>query len=165
MKEQIISWWIKRERREKQLLVFVAILFVIMLLWFTIYQPIQREKSNAQQQVKRHQQALIWMQTHSAELKTLQKESNVIHNKTDSIESMIYQSAKKNQVTIQRLQPQGKQILAEIGGVTFSQLLDWFIQLEQQFNIKVMAIEINGDNKQSGLVQVKHLLLQGVNGD
>lgn len=165
MKEQIISWWIKRERREKQLLVFVAILFVIMLLWFTVYQPIQREKSNAQQQVKRHQQALIWMQAHSAELITLQKESNVIHNKTDSIESMIYQSAKKNQVTIQRLQPQGKQILAEIGGVTFSQLLDWFIQLEQQFNIKVMAIEINADNKQSGLVQVKHLLLQGVNGD
>lgn len=136
-----------------------------MLLWFTVYQPIQRAKNNAQQQVKRHQQALIWMQQHSAELITLQKESNIINNQTDSLESMIYQSAKQNQITIQRLQPQGKQILAEIGVVTFSQLLDWFIQLEQKFNIKVMSIEINADNKQSGIVQVRHLLLQGVTSD
>lgn len=165
MKEHLISWWRGRERREKQLLVFVGILFIIMLLWFTVYQPIQRAKNNAQQQVKRHQQALIWMQQHSAELITLQKESNIINNQTDSLESMIYQSAKQNQITIQRLQPQGKQILAEIGVVTFSQLLDWFIQLEQKFNIKVMSIEINADNKQSGVVQVRHLLLQGVTSD
>lgn len=165
MKEHLISWWRGRERREKQLLVFVGILFIIMLLWFTVYQPIQRAKNNAQQQVKRHQQALIWMQQHSAELITLQKESNIINNQTDSLESMIYQSAKQNQITIQRLQPQGKQILAEIGVVTFSQLLDWFIQLEQKFNIKVMSIEINADNKQSGIVQVRHLLLQGVTSD
>lgn len=165
MTVHIVSWWMGREQREKQLLIFVGILFIIMVLWFAVYQPIQRAKNNALQQVKRHQQALIWMQQHSAELITLRKESNVTRSQTDSIESMIYQSAKQNQIAIQRLQPQGKQILAEIRLVTFNQLLDWFVQLEQKFNIKVMAIEINADNKQPGIIQVRRLLLQGVTGD
>ncbi len=165
MKEQIKYWWENCRQRERQLLVVTGVLVILLFIWIAIYQPIQQHIKHAQQQRNYQQQNLVWMQQHSEELITLRKERKSTQRQTDSIESLIYKSAKQHQIKIQRLQLQGKQVLVEIELIIFSQLLDWFVELEQQLSIDIATVEISSNDKLPGMINVNRLLLQGyING-
>lgn len=167
MIERIKPWWQSLALRERHLLTVGGGLLVVMILWYGLWSPLQQQIKNSELQVERQRQTLHWMQSKSSELRNLQATSatGVGAVLNGSVEATLYQSARQFQLSIQRIQPQGKQFSVDIANASFNQLLDWFLLLEQQYGISVTGIELTAEPSRQGVVQVRRLLLRGSDND
>lgn len=154
------SWqpyWHSRNTREKRLLLVMAALLPILFGWYGIWQPLQSAIADKQQRMVNYQQTLqLLAQAQS------QKQFGIsaAQNSDSSVESLISQSVKNANLTLQRLDPQGESATVQLGVVSFERLLAWLIMLDQRYHIRVEALDLQGDGKSQGNIVVKKLVLR-----
>ena len=151
------AWWLGLNTREQKLIASLSGVFVIFLLYSFIWQPLNENIEKGQKKLSRQQELLSWVSSETTRYKAASKNSQG-KSSAGSLSSIINRSAKQNNLTITRVQPQGSDIQVWIDNVAFKQLLSWLQQLSNDQGIQVKAIDLTR-GEQAGQVRVKRLQL------
>jgi general secretion pathway protein M len=151
------AWWLALNTREQKLIASLSGVFIIFLLYSFIWQPQKESIDKGQKKLARQQELLAWVSSETTRYKAANKNGQG-QSSAGSLSSIINRSAKQNNLSITRVQPQGGDIQVWIDNVAFKQLLSWLQQLSNDEGIQVKAIDLTR-GEQAGQVRVKRLQL------
>lgn len=134
------EWFDSLEERERNLLLMLGGVLIIAVLYFAIYQPLTNKLTLAKEGVAREQQLLSWVEKNATKLALLRANSGVSANANGgSLEQIINSTARRYQLTINRIQPQSNKLQVSLDSASFVTLLQWIQELQLSSG---MVIEI-----------------------
>ena len=161
------SWWLTLNARERFLLIAGSVIVLLLLGYVLLWQPLQRQVADLQQQVEFQRDQLQWMQQAAAEIKRLQMRGNsralASQRATNlSLSTLIDQSAQQAGLAqaLKRVEPQQNGNLnVRLEAVEFDGLLRWLHGLYQQHGVVIVNAVLNRQTV-SGQVNVRLILQQ-----
>ena len=154
------EWWQNLNIREQRLVGAMAFAVLVFVLYSAIWQPINKGIIDANEQLAKKQALLSWVKENSA-LYQQAKRSGGKAKSRGSLSSIVNISAKKYNLTLARMQPQGDDIQVWIDNTSFTQLLFWLEHLANNEGLQVKAIDISrGDNPGEAKIRRLHLARQ-----
>ena len=151
------AWWQQLNSREQRLVAVMAIVFMVFVFYSAVWQPINKNLTQANSKLSRQQALLTWVQENTTLYQQAKKSSGQT-NVTSSISSVANRSAKAYKLTITRMQPQGDDLQVWIDSTSFTQLLFWLEHLANNEGLQVKAIDLTPGDK-AGEVRVRRLHL------
>lgn len=154
--------WQQLSLREKRLVIITAIVVVITLVYFMIWQPLQDGIQTSQIRIKAQQQTLAQMQEQAAEARQLlaaQRQAGASRS-SGSLLVIIERTAQSKNLKsrLQKVQPEGDDsVRVWVENASFDQLIDWLALLENRNTIYVSEIIIERQ-KEPGRVNSRILL-------
>lgn len=149
------DWWQGLDQREQQLVGCLTVIVVIFLFFTVIWQPLNDNIVKSRAKVEKQQQLAIWVDANIARLQQFKR--NGSGQKTSgSLSSVINRTAKRQAITIARMQPQGEDLQVWIDDVPFNDFLSWLELLTTKEGIKIEAVDITAGADQ-GTVKVRRL--------
>ncbi len=150
------AWWQQLNAREQRLVASLSAVLVVFILYNAIWRPLNNNIENGQNKLIRQQELLAWVTSETSKYNALK--GHVSHASSGSLSSIINRSAKSNNITIARIQPDSADVQVWIDNVSFSRLLTWLEQLASKEGIQVQNIDLTRADK-AGEVRVKRLQL------
>ncbi|MEW6992202.1 type II secretion system protein GspM [Colwelliaceae bacterium 6441] len=151
------AWWLELNSREQRLIGSLAVLLAIFLLYNFIWQPLNESIEKGEKKLARQQALLSFVTSETARYKAAKKVTGN-NASSGSLSSIINRSARQNNITITRVQPQSQDMQVWIDNVAFIKLLKWLEQLSTNEGIQIKTIDLT-KSEQAGQVQVKRLQL------
>ena len=149
--------WHGLNLREQRLVLAMASAVLIFLLYSLLWQPLNDSISQTEKKLASQQALLSWVAENTAKYQKV-KSTQGKKPSGGSLSSIVNRTAKQQQLTITRIQPQGEMLQVWIDSAPFSQLLSWLEDLSNKEGLQVQAIDLaQGDNQ--GEVRVRRLQL------
>lgn len=149
------QWWQGLNGREQRLVIIMASIVMVFVFITAVWQPLNSNLAKAQKNIEKQQKLSAWMQENLNTYKQL-KRSGGSNAARGSLTSIMNNTAKRLNITIARMQPQGDDLQVWIDQVPFNDLLSLLEQLTTQQGLKVMAIDIALADTE-GTVKVRRL--------
>tara|TARA_R110002126_G_scaffold43555_23_gene124954 strand:+ start:1706 stop:2176 length:471 start_codon:yes stop_codon:yes gene_type:complete len=156
MKQQMQNWWQSLAAREQRLLTVAAVVVIVGVFYWLIWQPLHQGKiskeaavNQAQLQLGRLQQALPQLQQAGG------SQSRV----GGSLAQIVSNSSRTYNIRVSRMQPQNDQLQLVLEDVPFEQLLRWLEQLQSQNGVKLVSLDV-ADTDSSGIVRVRRMVIE-----
>lgn len=146
--------WQQLQPREQQLVLISAILLVVFISYSLIWQPLNANILKAEQKLARQQQLLTWVMEQG---QTLQAGASA-PQASGSLTSIVNSTARQAGIKVSRMQPKGDSLQLWLDDIAFDQLLAWLLQLKQNYQLNIEAIDITNTDTQ-GVVAVRRLQL------
>jgi general secretion pathway protein M len=150
------AWWQQLNIREQRLVMAMASVMGVFILYSFIWQPLNENLVKAEKKLLRQQALLEWVGENTARYQQSVKGGS--SQSKGSLSSIVNRTAKRNNIVITRMQPQGDDLQVWIDEVSFSQLLLWLEQLAANEKLQVKGIDLTRGEK-SGAVRVRRLQL------
>ncbi len=150
------NWWLQLNNRERQLVSGLAAVVVIFILYSFVWQPLNNSIEKGRKKLERQQSLLSWVTSETARYQANKGNGRPITS--GSLSSTINRTARTNNITIARVQPQNSDVQVWIDNASFTDLLTWLEQLSINEGIQVKNIDLTSA-EQSGQVRVKRLQL------
>jgi len=151
------QWWAQLPEKERYLVILMTVMITFFLLFHLVWSPINNGLIKEAKKLERNQELLTFVKQSTANIK---KGSTAASKgkRSGSLSSVISNVAKRHQISISRVQPQGEDIQVWIEEVSFNQLLIWLDDLKQNAALEVKSIDISEGN-QGGIVKIRRLQL------
>lgn len=148
------QWFNTLEQREQRLVIALGAVFVITIVYFMLLKPLQERMVKAERDVQRNQQLLSWVETNAAKIMQLRAQGGVTASGNGSIEQRVNQSARRFNLTVNRLQPQNSKMQVMIDKAPFNTILQWVqaLQLEQGLAVEIADFR---EDSQTGFVKTR----------
>ena len=157
MKEQ----WQQLSLREKRLVIITAIVVVVTLLYFMIWEPLQDGIQTSRVRVNAQANTLQQIREQASEAKQLRTtKSRVGAGGGGSLLVIIERTAQQKNLksSLQKVQPEGQDgVRIWVENAAFDQLIDWLALLENKNTIYVSEIIIERQ-KEPGRINSRILL-------
>ncbi len=155
----ILTYWRGISQREQQMFIAVAIVLAIALFYIAIVNPIKTRSVQAEQNVKIEGELSAWVTNKSAELKALRASNGAGAGRAGMpLNQAVTSSISRYGLEIERLQPQQDNIQVWLKAMPFNTLTQWLEDLEKNFGVHVIFIEISSTDV-SGVVEIRRLQL------
>ena len=157
--EVLKSRWQGLQTREQHVLRFSAVVLGLLLIYVLIIDPIHSSRDDAEQRLRSAREAYSIAQRQAFDIK-----ASLSNPGTPSSGSLLTQveSSAQNQglrSALKRMQPSGNdQIQVSLEGATYSQLMQWLINLHQQ-GVRAQRVDIQVD-RTSDLLGAQLLLVR-----
>jgi len=151
------AWFQQLNTREQRLVLAMSAAILVFLVYSLIWQPLNSNLVKTEQKIARQQELLSWVQENTAKYQAAQK-SGVAKRGSGSLSGIVNSTARRADIAITRMQPQGNDIQVWIDEVSFKQLLHWLEGLSASNGLTVKAIDLNRAEK-PGVVRVRRLQL------
>lgn len=149
------EWWQGLNKREQQLVASLTIVVAIFLFFTVIWQPLNDNITKSRAKVAKQQQLALWVEQKTAQLQQLKR--NGSNAKTSgSLSSVVNRTAKRQAISIARMQPKGEELQVWIDDVPFNDFLTWLELLTTKEGIRIEAVDIAAGSDQ-GTVKVRRL--------
>lgn len=151
------QWWSQLPEKERYLVILMTVLITLFLLFHLVWSPINDGLVKESKKLQRHKELLSYVHENTVHIKkagTVTSKGQV----SGSLSSVVNRVAKRHQISISRVQPQGDDIQVWIEEVPFNQLLVWLDDLKKSARLEVKSIDITEGN-QSGIVKIRRLQL------
>lgn len=158
MFEQFKDWWEGASEREQKMVLASAVVVLIALVYFLLWQPLASEMETKQQALERAEQTLSWVENSSSKLIIAGVGGNKKSSRKSDLSQLINRTAKRYQVNISRIQSRDGRVDVWINRVEFKQFVDWLTKLENQYQVHIENVDINR-GKEKGLIKVSRLSL------
>lgn len=151
-----LQWIEKRfqsySAREQLLVKLSLTIFILLVLYTLIIQPIQQTRDEAVANVQKQQNLHAWLQTQiqATQFKPTQQRPRY----TGNLLQLINQTAAQQQITLGRIQPTENVVTVTIEQVRFNILANWLSNLE---NRGITVVSLEADELGNGLVKVRRL--------
>lgn len=157
---ELKAWWSSTSMRERRLVIIAAIVLLVGGFYWLIYQPINSQLVQAQQQLKSEQALNTWLVDKANRITTLRKQG-AVGTKTSSapLNQVISQTASRHQVNLIRMQPRGDMVQVWVQPLAFNALVDWLDDLKNNQGLRVLYLDIKASDT-SGMVEVERLQLE-----
>jgi len=153
----IKSWWQGLNLREQRLLLLTSSAFVVFILYSAVWLPLNENLAKTEQKLANRQALLAWVTDNTARYQKV-KSTGAGKKSNGSLSGIINRTANQYQLTITRMQPQGKSVQVWLDSASFTSLLFWFEHLANTENLQVEAIDLTQSDTQ-GEVRVRRLQL------
>lgn len=151
------AWWIQLNAREQTLVSSLGAVLVIFILYSVVWKPLNDNIAQAEKKLTNRESLLDFVSAETQRYKAVNLASPT-KSLAGSLSSIINQTARAQQITITRLQPQSKDVQVWIDSVSFDKLLTWLSDISNNEGIHVQTIDF-AQAEQSGQVRVKRLQL------
>lgn len=151
------AWFQQLNTREQRLVLAMAAAIMVFLIYSLIWQPLNNNLAKTEQKIARQQELLSWVQENTARYQQAKKFSGAKRGGA-SLSSIVNSTARKADIAITRMQPQGDDIQVWIDEVSFKHLLQWLEGLSNRNGLTVKAIDLDRAEK-PGVVRVRRLQL------
>jgi type II secretory pathway component PulM len=121
----------------------------VVVLVFGIWLPSHHATQRARQEYQNNQELLGYIQANAARA---QAAGGVVSGGSDSILTVVNNSAAANGFTLRRFEPQGDRVRIWLDGVGFNKVAGWLNQLSQQ-GVNAVSAEVE-KQQDTGLVSV-----------
>jgi general secretion pathway protein M len=153
------DWFNGLEQREQRLVSVMFVTLFIAIVYFFLINPLQTRLDKAEKGVAREQKLLSWVEMNAATLVKLRGGAGVATNASGSLDQRINNSARKHNLTINRLQPQNNKMQVMIDKAPFNQILQWVQTLQLDYGLTVEIADFRQDNQQ-GFVKTRIVVSQ-----
>lgn len=155
-----MSWWNSLSQREQLMFGSGAVVLLIGLLYWAVWQPQQEHIANTERSIQAQQQTLRWLDEKAQEvvnLRALGRQSQLVESDIN-LSQLINQTVQRNQIKLTRIQPSNDQIQVWADEVEFNRLLSWLEDLQKSYGVQVISLELTALPK-PGAVKVQRLTL------
>jgi general secretion pathway protein M len=156
MKQQFINWWTGLQQREQRLVAGAAVVCVIAVFYWMLWQPLHQANAAVQQKVQAAQQQLSELQLL---LPQLQAAGSTTTRSGGSLPQIISNSARSAGISVSRMQPQNEQLTLVLEDVSFTQLLGWLHSLQYQHGVNLINLDVAIADK-PGIVRVRRMVVE-----
>lgn len=157
----IQQWWQSLLGRERMIVVALVVLVLAMLFKTMIWQPLQQQRSNALNSVKKQSELLDWMQQRAELVKqfdTASGHQNI--NDKHSTSQRLNISARQAQIKIKRFQTVAdNSIQVWLDNADIAKVFSWLQSLKNKYGLMVQTITVN-ESTTAGLVTVRMTLVE-----
>lgn len=160
-KQKLQQMWLKREPRERKLLTLLAVLLVVCVAWYGVWQPLTQAVDRAETQRNSQQQLYAWVAENTARVERLRGQERANGSQqsiqAQELNAFISRTAGEFELEVSRLQPQTNGVLVVFNEAGFDQLLGFLSALDD-VSVQVDAIDI-AETSEPGVVRVRRLQL------
>lgn len=156
MKQQLLSWWASLQRREQRLVAGAAVVVVLGVFYWLLWQPLHQARDTQQQKLQSAQRQLNQLQQLLPQLKA----STVATTRSGgSLAQIISNSARSSGISVSRMQPQNEQLTLVLEDVSFDKLLGWLHALQYQHGVKLINLDV-ATAESPGIVRVRRMVVE-----
>lgn len=141
MKQTIRTWLEGLDQRERRLVITGAALFVILILYVAIWEPLTNSVENLRTTSRDQQATLGWMKQAAAEIQQLRgKKGRSQATSGQSLLTLVDRTAKSSGLgtAMKRVQPDGeKKVRVWMEGASFDDVIRWLVQLESRHGVGI----------------------------
>ena len=161
LKQTFLTWYLTLSESEQKLLKIAGAFFVIFLLYFTV-NTISTGVAEAERKLQQQKQLNTWALQQIAIINSAGKSSASNSSSQRSMTQIINSTARRLNITIERLQPQ-KDDLVKVGidEIGFNVLILWLHELASSHNIVAKNVDFSESNT-TGLVNIRRLDLERI---
>lgn len=152
------AWWLSLQERERRLVLGSALLTLLAVLYWGLWQPFSRNIEDAERQRQAQRETLSWMQSKAQEFRTLKMAGGAAPDLSMSLDAVANQTARQAGITLARMQPMDRQLQVEVGSLEFDRLINWLSVMERDYGVSAKLLELAADGGK-GQVKVRRLLL------
>ncbi|WP_394172030.1 type II secretion system protein GspM [Thalassotalea litorea] len=149
------DWWQGLNPREQKMVAGCSVIVLLSVFWFALWQPINESLVRSAEKSEQQQQLLVWVHDNLAKYESLKRQGGA-RPSSGSLSSVVNRTAKRYQIEIARMQPQGDNLQVWVDEVAFNDLLHWLEQLHSREGLVIQAIDIVKGDEQ-GTVKVRRL--------
>ena len=157
MVDQFKNWWDSLNLREKQLVGAGGVLFVITVIYWGIWHPINSKLEKANLTLQRAEKTLLWVEKKSQFLVNhrggLQKQTQKM-----ILSELMTQSGQKFGIKFTRITEKKQTVAVSLDKIAFTQLARWLVYLENNYSVVVIDIDLAKADQQ-GFIKVNRLSL------
>lgn len=157
MVDQFKNWWDSLNLREKQLVGAGGVLFVIAVIYWGIWQPVNTKLEKANLTLQRAEKTLLWVEKKSQFLVNhrggLQKQTQKM-----ILSELMTQSGQKFGIKFTRITEKKQTVAVSLDKIAFTQLARWLVYLENNYSVVVIDIDLAKADQQ-GFIKVNRLSL------
>jgi general secretion pathway protein M len=156
MKQQFFSWWAGLQPREQQLVSGAAVVVLIGMFYWLLWQPLHQANAAQQQKVQSAQRQLSQLQQLMPQLKAA---ASTTARSGGSLAQIISTSARSAGVSVSRMQPQNEQLTLVLDDISFNHLLGWLHTLQYQHGVQLINLDVALADK-PGIVRVRRMVVE-----
>lgn len=149
--------WRGLATREQQMIFMALIVLVVGIFYWGIWSPIATAEMNASRQLLTEQKTLDYVKLTANKIIALKKNSGA-NNYQGSLSSAVTQGARRYNIDITRMQPQGNKIQLWMDDVSFDSLLGYLNDLVLVKGLSLDSIDLAASDT-AGYVQVRRIQL------
>lgn len=153
------EWWGRLNDREQTVMITGAIIIAIVLVYSYVWSPLTGTVIKQRQALLQKQQTLIFMQQAIIKLQAQPTTKSIKHYKIDAndllttIDTALTDNQLKSYVS-QFKQPESGKAIVNFDAVPFDDVYQWLTKLWQQYQIKVLQLNLTPLAK-PGLVKLQ----------
>ena len=152
------QWWGLLVKRERIVLVALAVIIALLAFQSLIWQPLYQERNNARNSVDRQAELLNWIQKQALIVRQLKSSPIQVASPSQSISQRVNTAAKRGGIEINRFQTSGdNNVQVWLDNADFSKSLLWLEALQKRQGVMVENITVSETNK-AGLVGIRATL-------
>lgn len=154
------DWWLNLSLREKQVVGYGGILFVLALLYLLIWSPFTDKVDSMRSQIERDRELAAWMQQTDQQIQNLIKKQSSNSQASGSLLGMVQEKIKKSPLAShlkQMRQAENNAVQLSLQQVDFDQVLRWLIDLWMKQGVTISQITVTPGEK-PGTVNAEMLL-------
>ena len=143
--------------REQIIILVAAVIVVIGLFYSLVWNPLNSNISQREQQIERQQTLLTWVKQSSQRAIQLRRSNGGQSAFTGSLPQAVNQTTSRHNIAISRMQPQGEELQVWVDQAAFNNVLDWLNALERM-GIVILQVDVT-EAEASGQIRVRRLQL------
>lgn len=157
-KQKLIALYQSKSQSEQRLILLLGICFIVFILAST-YSSVANNLADSKKKLSSQQELNVWAKQQIAIIKQSGQNPSSIGN-TSSMTQVINSTARKNRITLARLQPQtADNVKVGLDDINFNQLMVWLTELKNKHGIHASNIDISKSDV-AGVVRVRRLDLE-----
>jgi len=158
LRESVIGrWFASLEPNERTMVSGLFVFLCVVVLYLAIWHPLSEWSSNADAQYRRQLAVVDWMKLHEKEARVAGQRADGARE-SGSLLTTVANSAARAGIQLLRYQPEGGGVSVVLQNQSFSALIAWIAQLEQESHVSVKQISIDGQGE-NGLVNARIILI------
>ena len=152
------AWWEQLAEREQRLVLICGGLTLLAILYWGLWAPISAAAASRAQQLVNTERDLAWLKVQAETVLAAGPQTAAGAIDSGALTKVVNETARRHNITISRLQPQGNGLQVWIDEVSWSSLLALLEQLQRDHGIVVNSVDLaRSDN--GGRVKVRRLEL------
>lgn len=157
-RESVIGrWFVSLEPNERTMVSGLFAFLCVVVLYLVIWRPLSEWSSHADAQYRRQLAVVDWMKLHEKEARAAGQHAEGARE-SGSLLTTVANSAAHAGIQLLRYQPEGGGVSVVLQNQSFSALISWIAQLEQDSHVSVRQISIDGQGE-NGLVNARIILI------
>jgi len=131
-------WFFGRERNEQWILGGVAILFIVGLLWASVWKPISDWRTVEVNRKQNAQQLLDWLGANAQAAKQATSAGASAAQGSRALIPVITRAADAHDLKLNRLQPESNGVISVVlQQQSFNQIVGWIAQLDENNGVSI----------------------------
>ena len=143
--------------REQLLVLISAVVVVIFLFYFVVWQPLQTGIAKQTSTLEKQTEMLDWVQSQAVKATQLRSLSGKKSSFKGSLPQAVNATSARHQIAISRMQPQSEELQVWVDEAEFNKVLAWLQSLEKM-GILIKQVDISESNT-PGIIRIRRLQL------